>query len=205
MSILQRSKKFDLNEKFECKTGVYGTRYSQAVTHPGTNRARRCLTSVIRRELVLSRWYGRRHLDNDITVVIEQSVNVQEQFFSNIVTVQRPPNFFTFVVRRRATTQDVLQQIIITFFCQLFNVPNKTVRTCSAESYFSQSIYWGPVCRLANKKLSGAGVPLRERKKLSLERMTCLADKTNHPVERLSLNRSQCGSCSTKYDTSAGT
>ena len=34
---------------------------------------------------------------------------------------------------------------------------------------------------------------------------TCLADKTNHPVERLSLNRSQCGSCSTKYDTSAGT
>lgn len=34
---------------------------------------------------------------------------------------------------------------------------------------------------------------------------TCLADKTNHPVERLSLNRSQCGSCSTKYDTLAGT
>ena len=36
-------------------------------------------------------------------------------------------------------------------------------------------------------------------------RTTCLADKTNHPVKRLSLNRSQCGSCSTKYDTSAGT
>ena len=36
-------------------------------------------------------------------------------------------------------------------------------------------------------------------------RTTCLADKTNHPVESLSLNRSQCGSCSTKYDTSAGT
>ena len=36
-------------------------------------------------------------------------------------------------------------------------------------------------------------------------KMTCLADKTNHPVERLSLNRSQCGSCSTKYDTSADT
>ena len=56
-----------------------------------------------------------------------------------------------------------------------------------------------------NKKLSGAGVPPMEKKKLSLERTTCLADKTNHPVERLSLNRSQCGSCSTKYDTSAGT
>ena len=56
-----------------------------------------------------------------------------------------------------------------------------------------------------NKNLSGAGVSPREKKKLSLERTTCLADKTNHPVERLSLNRSQCGSCSTKYDTSAGT
>ena len=42
-------------------------------------------------------------------------------------------------------------------------------------------------------------------KMLSKPLTTCLADKTNHPVERLSLNRSQCGSCSTKYDTLAGT
>lgn len=42
------------------KRNVYNTRYSQAVTHPSTNRARRCLTSVIRRELVCSTWYGRR-------------------------------------------------------------------------------------------------------------------------------------------------
>ena len=42
------------------KAKVYGTRYSQAVTHPSTNRARRCLTSVIGREPVLSTWYGRR-------------------------------------------------------------------------------------------------------------------------------------------------
>ncbi|ESO83859.1 hypothetical protein LOTGIDRAFT_72167, partial [Lottia gigantea] len=40
--------------------GVYSTWCSQAVTHPSTNRARRCLTSVIGRELVLSTWYGRR-------------------------------------------------------------------------------------------------------------------------------------------------
>ena len=39
---------------------VYSTRYSQAVTHPGTDRARRCLTSGIGREPVLSTWYGRR-------------------------------------------------------------------------------------------------------------------------------------------------
>ena len=39
---------------------VYSTEYSQAVTHPSTNSALCCLTSVIRRELVFSTWYGRR-------------------------------------------------------------------------------------------------------------------------------------------------
>ena len=39
---------------------VYGTRSSQAVPHPSTILARRCLTSVIRRERVYSSWYGRR-------------------------------------------------------------------------------------------------------------------------------------------------
>ena len=41
---------------------VYSIVYSQAVTHPSTNTTRCCLTSVIGRELVLSTWYGRRHL-----------------------------------------------------------------------------------------------------------------------------------------------
>ena len=39
---------------------VYSTTYSQAVTHPSTNVAQCCLTSVIGRELVFSTWYGRR-------------------------------------------------------------------------------------------------------------------------------------------------
>ena len=42
------------------KTKAYSTWYSQAVTHPSTNQARRCLTSVIGREPVFSTWYGRR-------------------------------------------------------------------------------------------------------------------------------------------------
>ncbi|UYV78190.1 hypothetical protein LAZ67_16000418 [Cordylochernes scorpioides] len=37
------------------------TRCSQVVTLPSTDRARRCLTSVIGREPVFSTWYGRRH------------------------------------------------------------------------------------------------------------------------------------------------
>ena len=42
---------------------------------------------------------------------------------------------------------------------------------------------------------------------LTPQRELCsvLPDKTNHPVERLSLSISQCGSCSTKYDIPAGT
>ena len=35
------------------------TQWSQAVSHPSTNWAQHCLTSVIRRELVFSMWYGR--------------------------------------------------------------------------------------------------------------------------------------------------
>ena len=43
------------------KAKAYSTRYSQAVTHPSTDRARRCLTSQIGRDGVCSTWYGRRH------------------------------------------------------------------------------------------------------------------------------------------------
>ena len=42
------------------KKEAYNTCCSQAVTHPSTGQARRCLTSVIGRELVYSAWYGRR-------------------------------------------------------------------------------------------------------------------------------------------------
>ena len=44
------------------KIVAYSTKYSQAVTHPSTNSAQCCLTTVIRQELVYSTWYGRRHL-----------------------------------------------------------------------------------------------------------------------------------------------
>ena len=41
------------------KMNANSTQCSQAVTHPSTNRAQHCLTSVIGRELVCSMWYGR--------------------------------------------------------------------------------------------------------------------------------------------------
>ena len=37
----------------------YSTQSSQVVSNPSTNRARRGLTSLIGREVVLSSWYGR--------------------------------------------------------------------------------------------------------------------------------------------------
>ena len=39
----------------------YSTQSSQVVSNPSTNRARRGLTSLIGREVVLSSWYGRNH------------------------------------------------------------------------------------------------------------------------------------------------
>ena len=44
------------------KIVAYSTKYSQAVTHPSTNSAQCCLTTVIRQELVYSTWYGCKHL-----------------------------------------------------------------------------------------------------------------------------------------------
>ena len=53
------------------------TRGSQAVSHPSTNLAQHCLTSVIGRELVFSMWYGRCQR-------LQQKLN----FFSNFFTIK---------------------------------------------------------------------------------------------------------------------
>ena len=47
------------NKKKKKKFMANSTQCSQAVSHPSTNRAQHCLTSVIGRELVYSMWYGR--------------------------------------------------------------------------------------------------------------------------------------------------
>ena len=44
------------------RTKENNTRDSNVVPHRSTNRARACLTSLSRREAVLSCWYGRSHL-----------------------------------------------------------------------------------------------------------------------------------------------
>ena len=55
------------DKKMKRMQNVYSNLYSQAVTHPSTNRSQPCLTSVIGRELVYSRWYGRRHMQRGKT------------------------------------------------------------------------------------------------------------------------------------------
>ena len=68
-------------KKKKRKGEAYNTRGSQAVTHPSTKRARRCLTSVIRREPVYSAWYGRRHLGKyNIGLCIPQQVRISVFF-----------------------------------------------------------------------------------------------------------------------------
>ena len=66
------------------KGNVYSTEYSQAVTHPSTNSAQCCLTAVIRRELVFSTWYGRRHkpsFTHDIfPIIYDIPLNVEHHF-----------------------------------------------------------------------------------------------------------------------------
>ena len=44
----------------KAKNNADNTRDSQAVPHPSTNRAQRCLTWQIGRDAVLSTWYGRQ-------------------------------------------------------------------------------------------------------------------------------------------------
>ena len=51
---------FDIERCLLEKVKAYDTGYSQQVTPPSTNPARPGLTSVIGREPVFSRWYGRR-------------------------------------------------------------------------------------------------------------------------------------------------
>ena len=69
-------KVFVLQKKREKKKRDYDTWCSQVVSNPSTNQARRGLTSLIRREVVLSSWYGRNsstltslHLSRDVWFV----------------------------------------------------------------------------------------------------------------------------------------
>ena len=53
---------------------AYNTWCSQAVSHPSTNQAQCCLTSVIGRKPVHSTWYGRRHLSYSAFIYILTSL-----------------------------------------------------------------------------------------------------------------------------------
>ena len=61
------------------KSEAYNTRCSQAVTHPGTDLARPCLTAVIRREPVYSWWYGRRRKLEGLTCMTIQTIHSKQR------------------------------------------------------------------------------------------------------------------------------
>ena len=76
---------------------AYNTWDSQAVTHPSTNQAQRCLTSVIGREPVYSTWYGRRHLVLWPAVVIRSAysyyINCNTKWFLAVHKIFLSSNF----------------------------------------------------------------------------------------------------------------
>ena len=57
-----------LKKKMEEKRD-YNTWCSQVVSNPSTNQARRGLTSLIRREVVLSSWYGRNNCSLSLLLI----------------------------------------------------------------------------------------------------------------------------------------
>ena len=59
MCTKMRTKMRTKNVHANAHANVHANAHANAVTHPSTNRARRCLTSVIGREPVFSTWYGR--------------------------------------------------------------------------------------------------------------------------------------------------
>ena len=64
-----------LSQEVKRELKAYNTCCSQAVTHPGTEQARRCLTSVIRREPVHSAWYGRRRKRRRVRLLLYHAVS----------------------------------------------------------------------------------------------------------------------------------
>ena len=90
--------------------------------------------------------------------------------------------------------------------CQSFEYLNfshswRKWRTLRAENPTSDGS--GERCNVSDQKIHLLKIREKWRNFYSSFLTTCLADKS--PVKRLILNRSQCGSCSTKYDTSAST
>ena len=88
ITILNKTQKSGKGSNYSKKKSANGTRCSQAVTHPSTNRAQHCLTSVIGRELVCSMWYGRcQRLRVKITVQVHPDWIENSPIFVQFATI----------------------------------------------------------------------------------------------------------------------
>ena len=74
----------------------YDTWCSQVVSNPSTNQARRGLTSLIRREVVLSSWYGRNNFTISLSLLKlfarEQDDSMQSRLASHQCTHMSNPS-----------------------------------------------------------------------------------------------------------------
>ena len=87
---------------------VYSTRYSEAVSHPSTNRARRCLTSGFGREPVYSTWYGRRHQRLRLQPTYSLALTMSECLltFLSIVSISVQQHVFLYEINKSTSNSD---------------------------------------------------------------------------------------------------
>ena len=113
---------------------------NQAVTHPSTNRAQHCLTSVIGRELVCSMWYGRwremMHMPYNKYLHCKGKISSCLRYYLR----KWPQNKFCFQWRWKFTTCISFIAIITTITCISVKTKTKQFNSCLIVAIYRQNV-----------------------------------------------------------------
>ena len=149
--ILERNKKKEERRNSKENERAYGTKCSQAVTHPSTDVARPCLTSVIRREPVYSRWYGRRRKNWRImysfvgeTQLVLFVQKLPTRFHSNWAKFDK---FCALNPIIHQNTRNALSSVASVFFGNCFQLYTKQWVTCQKRMH---AIGQSSICHLTS-------------------------------------------------------